>query len=314
MLLRALLAAAVALLVSAEAPRLGAAAFSPWRLLWPWTAFFVALEFVRARRRVGAEDAFLAGAAAALAFQGVYTKELQHGLMPLGVDWLGAAGVAFDGGLTAVLSLHLLQVLRPRREEDGEPSLSGAAPAVALVGVTAAAAALVFGLKTAYGIHRVDRLLGAGWLTADLGFLAVAWLLIGPLRRGEEEGERAGTPWPAALAAGALAVPAARLCARVAAAFELPGALMWGFAAAGAGVLAWLVWRLWRDRVLAEPPEEGRSRAALAAALWRALAALALWSQFDPADQRLPAVFSLVVELPTRAVFAFLLLSSRLKV
>jgi hypothetical protein len=308
MLLRALLCAAVALLVSAEAPRLGAAAFSPWRLLWPWTVLFVALEFARARRRLGAEDAFLAGAAAALVHMGVYTKELQHGLMPLGVDWLGAACAAFDGGLSSLLSLHLLQVLRPRREDEPETSPAGAAPAAALVALTLAAAAFVFALKTAYGIHRVDRLLGPGWLTADLGFLAAAWFLLAPLRRGEDEGARPSVPWPAVLAATAVAVPAARLLARAAAAMELPDALIWAFAASGAGTLGWLAWRLWRDRVLAEPPEEARSRPALAAALWRALAALALWSQFDPAD------FALLVELPTRAVFAFLLLSKRLKV
>ncbi|MCR4296539.1 MAG: hypothetical protein NUW21_13470, partial [Elusimicrobia bacterium] len=144
MFARALAAAALALLISGDVARLGWGAVGLWHLSFPYLWLFVLLEAFRARRRVGDGEVFLAGAAMAMLYGGVYAKDLQYGLHPFGVDWLGVLAAAFDGGMTTVLALHVAARLRPRDEAPAEPGVLASVFLVFVLG----AAAVVYGVKT----------------------------------------------------------------------------------------------------------------------------------------------------------------------
>lgn len=315
MLARAALAAALALLVSGDVARLGWGALAPGRLIFPYLWLFLLLEAARVRRRVGDGEVFLAGAAAAMLHAGVYAKDLQHGFHPLGVDWPGAVSACFDGGMTAVLALHGAVRLRPRREP--APESAGLLLPVFLVFVLGAAAC-VYGIRTAFGFYRADRLLGDTWLFGDLLFAGLAWALF---RRASEHSWEGEAPerenWVWALSAFVVWLPAARLVARVCALFELPDPLLYFFVGAWTVAAGVLFWRLWRERAhaaLVEPRE--LSRPAAVAALWRAAGSLILAAALGAglADPRAGAMFSAFVDLPTYALFAWAFLATRLKV
>ncbi|MCR4294019.1 MAG: hypothetical protein NUW21_00685, partial [Elusimicrobia bacterium] len=78
----------------------------------------------------------------------------------------------------------------------------------------------------------------------------------------------------------------------------------------------WLFWRLWRERTYADPAAVPGSRPALAAAAWRAAGALLLaaWLGADLNDVSAAGIFSAAIDWPSRTLFAWAFLTSRLKV
>ncbi|MDP3543125.1 MAG: hypothetical protein Q8T11_11725 [Elusimicrobiota bacterium] len=327
MFARGLAAALLALLISGDVARLGWGVLSLWYLTFPYVWLFVLLEAVRARRRVGDGEVFLAGTAMAMLYGGIYAKDLQYGPHPFGVDWLGVLGAAFDGGMTTVLALHVAARLVPRPTERGRdtPLPYGWVAPFATLGFlifVLGAASAVYAVKTALDFYRADRMLGPTWLVADLLFAGAAWFLARRAwRRAEEdsEGERERGIW--ALAAFAVWLPGSRIIARACLAVELPMALAYFFVGAWTVAAAGLFWRLWRERAYAdgtatESAAVAGSRPALAAALWRAAGALLLvaWLGEDLNDVSAAGIFSAAIDWPSRALFAWAFLTSRLEV
>jgi len=316
MIVRALLASVLALLISGDTARLGWEAVRPWHFVFPYLWLFILIQTTRARRRTEDGVVFLAGAAMAMLYGGVYAKDLQHGSHPFGVDLLGSFCAAFDGGMTTVLALHIAERLRPRREEF-QAEMGLLAMVFLVFGLGTAAA--IYGVKTAFNFYRADRLLGSTWLLADLLFAAAAWKLASRARvRSESEDEIDGgrEPWVWALAAFAVWLPGARLVARACAATELPGVLLYFFVGAWTLGAAGLFWRLWTERGHAELEPVSGSRPALAAAAWRAAGALLLVVTLgsELSDARAAGIFASAIDLPTRALFAWAFLTSRLKI
>lgn len=314
MFARALAAAALALLISGDVARLGWGAVGLWHLTFPYIWLFLMLEAARAWRRVGDGEVFLAGAAMAMLYGGVYAKDLQYGLHPFGVDWLGVLGSAFDGGMTSVLALHVAARIRPR--PDAEPVEAGVLARVFLVFVFGAAAA-VYGVKTSLDFYRADRMLGPTWLAADILFAGAAWFLARRAwRRSEEDAQAGREPGLWALAAFAVWLPGARIIARACLAVGLPDVLAYFFVGAWSAGAGWLFWRLWRERAYADPAAVRGSRPASAAAVWRAAGALLLvaWLGSDLNDVSAAGIFSAAIDWPSRSLFAWAFLTSRLEV
>lgn len=314
MLARSAVAAVLALLISGDVARLGWDAFGPWHFIFPYLWLFILLSAGRARRRIEDGEVFLAGAAMAMLYGGVYAKDLQHGFHPFGIDWLGSLSAIFDGGMTTVLALHLTDRIRPRGGE--EPEDMGVATFGFLVFVLGADI-VIYGIKTSFDYYRAERMLGPTWLVADLLFIGAAWALARcAWRRSGEEPEEGREPWVWGLAAFAAWLPGARIIAHVCTAIELPGVLLYFFVGAwtlGAGVV---VWRLWRERGHADLMPVSGSRLAQLAALWRAAGALLLVAAFgaDLNEAGAAGVFSAAIDWPSRALFAWVFLTSRLKV
>ncbi len=281
----------------------------------PWLWLFLALEAARARRRVGDGEVFLAGAAAVVLHAGVYAKDLQHGFHPLGVDWLGAAIAVFDGGMTAVLCAHLAARLFPRRVE--HPESAGLLLPVFLV-FALGAGLVTYGIRTAFGFYLYERLIADTWLLGDLvlGGLGV-WLWRRALRRSEMDEEPGRERWIWILAAFVVWLPGSRLLARLCAAAGLPDPILYLFELAWTVSAAWFARLSWRERGHAELSEPvDLSRAAAAAALWRAAGALILVGMWGPGklDERAGAAYAALVQLPSCLLFAWAFLASRLKV
>lgn len=314
MLPRALAAAAMALLISGDAARLGWAAVGIWHFVFPYLWLFVLIESSRARRRFEDGEVFLAGAAMAMLYGGVYAKDLQYGAHPFGVDWLGTLGALFDGGMTAVLAFHAADRLRPRGE--AEPEERGMLSVLFLVFVLGAAAA-VYGVKTFLDFYRAERMLGSTWLLADILFAGSAWAIARRAwSRSEEDREAGRERWVWALASFCVWLPGARIIARACMAVELPDVLMYFFVGAWTAGAGWLFWRLWRERGHVELAPAAGSRTALAAAAWRSAGAiiLALWLGADLNDASAAGIFSAAIDWPSRALFAWAFLTARLKV
>jgi len=314
--MRALVAALLALLISGDIARLGWDAVGLWHFAFPYVWLFVALEACRARRRVEDGVVFLAGAAMAMAYGGIYAKDFQHGLHPLGIDWLGAVCGAFDGGMTTVLALHAAERLRPRVERG--PAEMGMLTVVFLVFGLGAAAA-IYGVKTQFNFYRADRMLGPSWLFADLLFAAAAWTFARRAWKRSESDEPAEEfrePWVWVLAAFAVWLPGARLTAAVCGAMGLPAVLTYFFVGAWTAAAGTVSWRLWRERAHAELSPASGSRPALAAGLWRALGTLLLVAALgaDLNEPRAAGIFSAAIDWPSRALFAWAFLTSRLEV
>lgn len=310
--LRPALAALLALLIGGDlAVRGWTGLFDLWRYLFPYLWLFLAFEAARARRRLLDFEVFLIAAAAGLVHDGVYAKTLQEGASLFGVDWLGAACAAFDWGLVAVCALHAADALWPRGEAPPGISLPEASGLVFLP----CAAACVYLIKTLSGRYRFERMIGDTWLLADLLFIGAAWLLA---RRAFE---RAGLAephaldrWVWALAGFCAWLPGAQLLAR------LLQALSWSFILAAVGgwtaLLGAGLRRLWRRRGHAPLSPVRASGLVLGAALWRLIGAGLLLSVFGSfaADGRAAFAFTVFVELPTRLIFSYAFLTSRLRI
>ncbi|MEK7234528.1 MAG: hypothetical protein AAB268_11980 [Elusimicrobiota bacterium] len=322
MRVRALAAAALALLISGDVARLGWDAVGLWHFVFPYLWLFVLLEASRARRRIEDGQVFLAGAAMAMLYDGVYAKNLQYGLHPLGIDWLGAISAAFDRGMTTVLSLQIAVRLVPRPMETGgeAPSPYGpSAPLLTLVFLVfvLGVAASVYGVKTALNFYRADRRLGPSWLVADVLFAGAAWALARRAWSRSEEGAESGRePWVWGLTAFVVWLPGARMIALACMAAELPGVLLYFFVGAWTLGAAGIFWRLWSERGHCDILPVAGSRPASAAAVWRAAGTLLLVAVLgaDLNDARAAGIFSAAIDWPSRALFAWAFLTSRLKV
>lgn len=319
---RAFAAAALALLIGGDSVRLGWDAIGVWHFLFPYLWLFVLLEAARAKARVEDGEVFLAGAAMAMLYGGVYAKDLQHGLHPFGIDWPGSVCAAFDWGMTAVLALHVAERAFPRERAAPDDSEEPAGPApqvltLSFLAFTAGTAAAVYAVKTAFNFYRADRMLGPTWLVSDLLFLAASALLARRAwreAREEEAGQR--PPWVWALAGFVVWLPGASLVGRACLAAGLPSVLMYFFVGAWSAVSWGLCWRLWRERGHAETRPLSGAKPAMTAALWRAGGALMLIATlgYDLNAERTAGLFSVLIDWPSRALFAWAFLTSRLRV
>ena len=310
MLLRAAVAAALALLISGDVARLGWEAIGIWRFLFPFLGLFLVIESIRARRRVEDGEVFLLGAAAALLYAGVYTKSLQHGLQPLGVNWMGAVETAFDGGMTAVLALHVLAYARPRASEE--------TPNVFLFGYLAAilaGAACVYAIKTSFNFYQGETLLRST-LFGDVLFIMLAGALVRRAKKQPEAVSSSGRDlWIFALAAVVVWLPGARFIAHLCAISGMRELMLYTAVGAWTTAIAGLFRRLWLEPREPDAPAV-HSREATGAAAWRACGTLLLVLIIGSmqTDGRAEGMLAVLIDLPTRVLFACIFLTSRLSI
>ncbi len=310
MLPRAAVAAALALLISGDVARLGWEAIGLWRFLFPFLSLFLFIEIVRARRRVEDGEVFLLGAAAALLYAGVYTKSLQHGLQPLGVYWMRVVEVAFDGGMTAVLSLQVLAFARPR----AKTKIPNAFLFLGLAAILAGAAC-VYAIKTSFNFYQGETLMRST-LFGDVLFIMLAGALIRRAKKQSEASSSSGRePWIFALAAVVVWLPGGRFIAHL--------CLISGLRELGlyTAVGIWTVGIVVSFRKLWLEPRETdipavHSREAAGVAMWRACGTILLVLIIGSmqTDGRAEGMLAVLIDLPTRAVFAFIFAKYRLKV
>ncbi len=314
--LRAPLAAAVAFLIGGDLVARGPdGLLDLWRYLFPYLWLFLAFEAARRRRRLLDAEAFLIGAAVGLVSDGICAKSLQDGIFFLGVNWLSALAAAFDWGLVTVVALHVADYYHPRLEDESPSSgTSGLFELVALV-LIPAAALLMYLYDSWVGRTRFQRMLGPGWLLADMLFAGAAWMLVrraGELSETDEPGRRDAWLWALAALSGWL--PGAQLFAR--AGGEWPSLLSAMYVAAWtAGFGAWMR-RLWRERGHSVWEPKRAVRPILALAAWRLIGAVLICAILGPVetDGRAASAFGFFVDLPTRLLFLAYFFSTRLAV
>jgi len=310
--LRPVLAALLALLIGGDLAASGfSGLFDVWRFIFPYLWLFLVFEVLRSRRRLLDTEAFLIGAAVGLLHDGVYAKILQDGAFFLGLNWLGSLCAAFDWGLTAVCALHVADALWPREE------LERPLGVVELAGLVVPVAMALCGylINTVFNRYRFERMLGSTWLIADILFAVAAGLLF---KRAfsrafaDDIPDREG--WIYALTAFCAWLPGAQGLARLSrdesGLFTLCLVVVWGVVVGGA------VWRFWRRRGFIEPSPRRASRPILGVAVWRLAGAILLLFFLGPfeVDGRMALAYSLLVEMPSRLVFSWIFLSSRLRV
>ncbi len=314
--LRAPLAAVLALWLSGDLAARGAPAL--WdigRWLLPFLFLFTLFERLRRTRRLLDDEAFLLGAAAGLVYEGVYAKNLQDGLLFLGIDWLGAVSAAFDGGLVAVLALHALDARWPRPEgPDGPGGPSSLAEPAVLFGVPAFALA-GWAVDAYTGRARFERLLGPTWLLADLLFLAAAAALTRRALARAEEPEpppRDAGLW--LLAAFCAWLSPAQFFARLGGAWRSPLSML--YLLAWTGAFGWWSRMLWYERGHMDPLPVRASRSLLRLAAWRLLGAVVVVFAFGPAsaDDAAVSAHAFLVDMPVRVLFLSLFFGARYRV
>jgi hypothetical protein len=181
----------------------------------------------------------------------------------------------------------------------------------------AAGAALVYLINTVFNFYKADRMLDATWLAADIGFAWLAWKAAKLcLEHSENETplSRDGVVWAAA--AFSVWLPGARFLARAADGAALPAILVYFVVAAWTGAAGWLFLQSWKERGHHPLEPVAESKTALYTAAYRAAACLILvfWLGDDLNQPRGEAMYSALVSWPTRAAFAWVFLTSRLKV
>ncbi len=312
--LRAPLASLLALWLCGDVAAYG------WPALWdlrrwafPWLPLFLACEWLRRRRRLLDDEAFLLGAAAALLDQGAVAKTLQDGLFFLGINWLGALSAAFDGGLVAVLALHVLDARVPAAPPP--PDRGADALELSAFGLAAAGAGVGWIVDAVTGRSRFERMLGPAWLLADLLFLGAAAALARRAwsRAGEDEPAPRDRGLWALIAFGAW-LPPAQLVARLGGEWLSPLSTLY--------LLAWTAafagWTrmLWRERGHIDARPRRAFKPVLFLAAWRfaAPAALAVLMGSAAADPRVVPAYAFLVDLPVRLAFFSLFFGARLAV
>jgi|CXWL01.1.fsa_nt_gi hypothetical protein len=305
MLARAAAAAALALLISGDIARLGWDAVSVGRFLFPYLGLFLFIEIARVRRRLEDGEAFLVGAAVSLLYAGIYTKSLQGGFHPLGIDWMAAVTAGFDGGMTTVLALHVLAVLRPRANVEMSNALVMACLAVILAG-----GACVYAIKSSLNFYQGETMMDST-LFGDVFFAAIALTLI-VLAKNLPSGR---DPWIFGLAAVAVWLPGARFIGHLCASAGVHELLLYTIVGIWTAAIAGLLRKLWFESRGEDAPARD-SREAMGVAIWRTCGAITIALIIGSAqtDGRADGVFSVGVDLPSRAMFAVIFIKYRLKV
>lgn len=314
--LRAPLAAVLALWLSGDLAARGAPAL--WdigRWLLPYLFLFTLIERWRRTRRLLDDEVFLLGAAAGLVYEGVYAKDLQDGLMFLGINWLGAVSAAFDGGLVAILALHALDARWPRPPEPPEPTAKSLLAESAVFAFVPAFAVAGWAVDAYTGRARYLHLLGPSWLLADLLLLGGAAALIRRALTRADETE----PPPRDRGVWLLVA----FCAWLSPAqfFTRLGGY-WGSPLSDLYLIAWTgafgYWArmLWRERGHTKLASVRVSRVLLALAAWRLVGSVILASVFGTAgdDPNAVAAYAFLVDMPVRVLFFSLFFGARFAV
>ncbi|UPT73890.1 MAG: hypothetical protein M0D55_18935 [Elusimicrobiota bacterium] len=134
------------------------------------------------------------------------------------------------------------------------------------------------------------------------------------LSESEAEPGRVAAVW--AIAGFSVWLPGARFLGVATQNGGLPAPLVWFFVGSWTVACAWLFRQLWRERGHAPLAPVVEDRIALGAAVWRAVGALLIvaWLRGDLNEPRAEGIFSAAISWPTRAAFAWVFLTSRLKV
>lgn len=289
-----------------------------WLLLFPYLFLFLIADGLIGKHRLSDAQVFLLGSAFSLLYLGVYTKEMQSGLALSGIDWVAVMGGPLEWGMRLVLWFHCLSALFARREE---PLESNWAVGV-VVGLIGALAVFILLFKSYFGYYQAERLLGALWPMTDVFLLGLAWLLWSRLRLSIARAARSSTYryqnplWVWVVAASGLWLLGSGLLARLAEGFELPPPLFYSVQAAWSLGLGVFGYTSWRDRAAFDDAPKRRSSALLAAAGLRILGTLVLLKLFGAASENPRAGFwgSLLVDLPSKLLFYYAFLTSRLEV
>ncbi|MFI5349938.1 MAG: hypothetical protein ACHQ2Z_10365 [Elusimicrobiota bacterium] len=244
------------------------------------------------------------GAAVGLVSDGACAKTLQDGVLPLGINWLGALTAAFDWGLVTVVALHVAEAIIPRSStEPAEGSLE-----LAALFFIPAGALILYLFDAFVGRTRFERMLGPVWLLADMLFFAAAAALVRrAVTLADESSSRDSWLWGLAALCGWL--PGAQLFARAGAwpnFMSIFSVVVW---TAGFGFWMRSLW-LKRNEISSEPRREAAPILALAA--WRFLGAVTICLTVGSleSDDRAASAFGFFVDLPTRILFISLFFSS----
>lgn len=286
----------------------------PWDWVVPYLAGFLALELLLRRRGArGAAQVFVLGAAFALVYEGVYAKSVLDGLGVLGAETGAVAAACFDWGMLAVLAAHLVSRRFPRASRREEPGRPGVALAGGVLIFLAFCMASVYLVKTWFGHYVAERGIGPTWLLTDVLFLAGAWLLG---RRALEREDGEPPRWVYALCAFAVCAPAMQTFFTWADTFSWPGPLTFVIGSAWAAACAVGFWNLWRWRGAVDEAPVKDSPLVFYAAAWRVAGSAAVLLAYHPAvfDERAAAAYAVLVDLPSRAMFSYAFLTTRLDV
>lgn len=282
-------------------------------MVFPCLWFYLAGEQALARRRMNDGQLFLLGGVFAFLYEGLFTKGMQDGVSLSGLDWLAVVSGPFEWGMTAVMLFHCLAAFFPRRE--GASGWGGMLRSVPIWGIAAGAGA-VYIWKTWYGHYQVEYLLGPMWPIADIVLAAAAFGLWRLWRRSLERTDAYRNPaWVWVLAGSGLGVLGHGAAAWAGAGLKAPGVLVYMAQILWLAGLGVILWNTWRDRNAVGDEPVHRSRLVLAAAGLRVAGALLLLFLFGPSGDESMAFWStLVCDLPSKFLFYYAFLTSRLEV
>ena len=215
--------------------------------------------------------------------------------------------------MLAVIAAHLVARRRPRRDGEEDPGFLAMLPGGSVLLFLGFCMALVYLVKTWFGHYIVERALGPTWLLTDILFCWLAWF-IGRHALKADAAEPAR--WMYLLCAFAVAAPGAQALFTWADRFVWPGPFTFLMVSSWLAVCGWGYWRLWRWRgLVAEEPVKDSSLILYAAA-WRVAGSVAIVLAYHPAifDERAAEAYSLLIDLPSRALFSYAFLTARLDV
>ncbi len=312
MLPRAAAEAVIALLLGGTLATMGwAGLLRPWDWAVPYLAGFLALELLLNRRGGGAAKVFVLGAAFAFVYEGVYTKSVLDGLGILGIETGALAAACFDWGMLAVMAAHLVSRRFPR--SSAEPSAAGTVPAAGILGVLVFCMGIVYLVKTAFGHYIAANAVAPSWLVTDILLVAAAWVLG---KRALSNEDPVPPRWAYVLCAFAVCAPLMQAFFTWADQFRWPGPLTFMLGAFWVAGCAIGFRNLWQGRHSVDAAPVSGSNLVVYAAVWRIAGSMAILLAYHPAvfDERAAAAYAVLVDLPSRAMFSYAFLTSRLDV
>jgi hypothetical protein len=285
----------------------GLGAMTEWRgLLFPCLWLYLALEILGRDRQLRDGQVFLLGSAFSFLYDGLWTKKMQEGVALTGLDWVAVLGGPLEWGMIAVLLLHCLRAVAPR-EASRRPGL-GAALLFWSISVCVSA---VFLGKTWFGHFRAEHFLGPMWLLDDALLAVVAVWLWRQYKRGTLD----RPAWMWGVAGGGLLILGSGMLAQLCGGFSAPKPIFYFVQAGWLGFLAAAGWAFWRDRLRVDEEPVALSRPVLAAAGLRVGGTLLLLAFFGAVnDSRMAFWAGLICDLPSKMLFYYAFLNSRLEV